>query len=182
MRELALVFVVAGTVCMPAHAGEYFAARIDGQILTISSRHRGEIDAPTTEKDQAGFTDVKISEDGNTVGWVTLEYAGASYPYPVALVLFRNGKVVQNFVEFGIDNGWTFVGNDSVIISRTFPHGPELFGFFHRRISDGALLGEYKCGYVYGPNGYELMDADPVPKWATSFAEECPSGVNGDAE
>ena len=124
-------------------------------------------------KDQAGFTDVRISEDGNTVGWVTLENCCASYSYAVTLVLFRGGKVVQQFFEFGTVKEWRFSGNDAVLVSRQFPHGPEYLGFYHRRISDGALLGEHECGFQHDTG--EPMDSGPLPKWAQPLGVACPA-------
>lgn len=178
MRSVALVLVVMAAIsAMTAYAGEYFDARIEGDALTISSRLWGDISAPRIEKEQVGFTDAAISEDGNTIGWVTLGFGNASYPFPLKLVLFRDGKVIQTFSEFGILTKWMFMGKDAVVVLRQFPHGPELLGFFHYRISDGALLGEYRCGYVYGSNGYELMEQELVPEWAIALAH-CPSGDN----
>ena len=166
LRAIALLMAA-----LPAYAGEYQAARIDGDVLTISSEH-GDIKAPKTEKEQAGFTNVHISQDGNTVGWVTLQYAGASYPYAVKLVLFRNGKVAQRFFDFGTVKEWAFSGDDAVLELRQFPHGPEYLGFIYRRISDGALLGRYECGYYHDTG--ELIKADRAPDWARPFEGHCP--------
>ena len=172
LRWLSLTLTtLAATGTLYAYAGVYRDARINGDVLTISSKH-GEIKAQKTEQEQARFTDVRISEDGNTVGWVTLVNCCASYPSGVSLVLFRGGKVVQNFFDFGTIKNWAFSGNDAVTVSRQFPHGPEYLGFFNRRITDGVLLGKYECGYSHDSG--ERISASPVPGWAHPFAGDCP--------
>jgi len=176
MKSVALALVVVtAIVATKTDAGEYLDARIEGKSLAITSRLHGAFDAPMTESEQAGFTDAAISEDGNTVGWVTLEYVNASYPYAVSLVLFRGGKVMRIFSEFGTLTKWKFSGNDAVVVLRELPHGLEFLGFFHYRISDGALLSEYRCGYVSGPDGDELVQQGPVPEWAAALGAHCPS-------
>jgi hypothetical protein len=59
---------------------------------------------------EAGFNDVKISDDKRTIGWSELfENGGTSYPIPEALAIYRSGKTITHIRQGQMLWDWTFL-------------------------------------------------------------------------
>jgi hypothetical protein len=69
----------------------------------------GHDKAVPKEKDQVGSSAVKIADDKKTVAWLA-EYDNCctSYPIPLALVVYRNGRVLQRLGDGLMIYDWRF--------------------------------------------------------------------------
>ncbi len=170
MMLRALVAAVAASSAFVASAAGYVvhAKPDDGSSLSLTRDGR-TVPAPRTEPEQAGFEQAQVSADGRTVGWVAqMPNCCTSYPLPLVLVLYRDGKVIRRFDEAPPIWDWAFVpGRDEVVIRQAYPHGPEFFTFTRLRIADGKALATYEC------NQDERVHA-PRPAWTRVIGEQCP--------
>lgn len=166
----AVVAAVAASSAFAAGAAGYAigAKADDGSSLSLARDGR-TVPAPKTEPEQAGFEQARVSADGRTVGWVAqMPNCCTSYPLPLVLVLYRDGKVIRRFDEAPPIWDWAFVpGRDEVVIRQAYPHGPEYFTFTRLRIADGKALASYECSQD------EKVHA-PRPAWTRVIAEPCP--------
>ena len=61
------------------------------------------------EKDQVGSDSIKIADDKKTVGWMILyENCCTSYPIPLVLVIYRDGRVQLRLKPGQMIYGWRF--------------------------------------------------------------------------
>ena len=75
-------------------------AEHDGSVHVMKSG--GQTDSVPKEKDQVGSSMIKIAEDGRTVGWTVLyDNCCTSYPIPLLLVIYKDGKVQQRLNKGG---------------------------------------------------------------------------------
>jgi hypothetical protein len=162
--------IAAAWACAAGAAGYAVQARPeDGSRLSFL-RDGHEIEAPRTEPGQAGFAQARVSADGRTAGWVAqMPNCCTSYPLPLVLVLYRDGKVIRRFDEAPPIWNWAFLpGRDEVVIQQAYPHGPEYLTFTRLRIADGKALARYAC------NQDERVHA-PRPAWTRVIDEPCPA-------
>ena len=134
----------------------------------VSDGHRFR--APKTEVDQQGFEQVKVSRDGQTVGWLAdKSNCCTSYPLPMVLVLWRGGKVIHRFTGAPPTFHWAFgPGADEVVLQQEYPHGPEYITYSRMRISSGKQLARYKCDQ-------NNRTKEPQPGWTRLVHRECPA-------
>ncbi|HEY9024861.1 MAG TPA: hypothetical protein VIP05_11220 [Burkholderiaceae bacterium] len=149
----------------------------DGQETLAIERDGRHLQAPRTEPGQEGFEQVRVSPDGRTVGWVArMPNCCTSYPVPLVLVLFRDGRVIRRFDEAPPIWHWAFSHDGrEVVTQQAVTHGPEYFHFARRRISDGRTLAEFDC------NQDEPVHA-PRPAWSRVVDVDCPDYVPPPAE
>ena len=85
-----------------AAAETYVQATVDpsGQLRIVTKEGR-EI-RPKKDSEQVAFDMVAISQDGMTVGWLALyPNCCTSYPIPLKLVMYTNGKI-RTFTGSGL--------------------------------------------------------------------------------
>lgn len=165
----AIAAASAGAACAAGYA--IHAKPDDASTLSLSQGGR-TIKAPRTEPEQAGFEQAQVSADGRTVGWIAqMPNCCTSYPLPLVLVLYRDGKVIRRFDEAPPIWHWAFVaGRDEVVIQQAYPHGPEFLTFTRLRIADGKALATYECDQ-------DEQVHEPRPAWTRVIDEECPDYV-----
>src|SRR5215475_13686573 len=124
-------------------AGElYVQATIDqeGQLHLVTADRR-QI-TPARAPDQVGFDKPAISADGTTVGWLALyPNCCTSYPIPLALVIYRDGKVRHTFGERFPIWKWRFEANGKqVAFAQETVHGHLGVHFELRDVETGQLI------------------------------------------
>ena len=127
-------------------AERYEKAAIDGKgkLRFIVAKH-GER-RPKKARDQVRFDAATISDDGTTVGWLALyPNCCTSYPIPLALVIYRNGKIIRRFDGNGMAIWvWQFeAGGRQVAFEQETVHGHAGVHYELRDIDSGSLLAEY---------------------------------------
>jgi hypothetical protein len=143
---------------LSAHAAErYESARIDGagqlRLVTTTQAQR----LPEKQTEQVGFDAPAISADGGTVGWLALfPNCCTSYPIPLALVIYRDGKVARRFKGNGMPVWtWRFEADGrQVAFEQETVHGHLGVHYELHAVDSGKLLATY--------------DGDPAadaPKW-----------------
>src|SRR6266700_1859526 len=111
MKSIALSLLLLPLLSCAAATYTHAVVSEDGKKLRFLA-DEVEIDAPVAVSEQEGFDKPQISEDGHTIGWLALTpNCCTSYPLPTGLVVFRNGRIVQDFAEAPPIWRWTFVHN-----------------------------------------------------------------------
>ncbi len=130
------------------------------------------VDAPLAVSEQEAFDKPQISADGHTIGWLALTpNCCTSYPLPTGLVVFRNGRIVQDFAEAPPIWRWAFVHNATqVAYAKHPPHGRFTVEYKLRRISDGTLVDRYSCDQ----DDAAQMSGKNAPRWVLAVAFTCP--------
>src|SRR5271167_3479994 len=137
IRRLYLVALVIMVSVSLSHSqdataiAKAYIADADGPIVTHDAGVVHVVDGsgkdivPPKEKDQIACSDPKISADKQTAGWlVDYENCCTSYPIPLTLVLYRNGRVVQRIAPGQMIYAWHFWKNDEVAVSDGPTHNP----------------------------------------------------------
>jgi len=77
------------------------------------------------EKDQEGAEKIQVAADGKTVGWLVESSACCvSYPVPLELVLWRNGRILRRVHPGMAVWSWAFLENGNKVAFRMSPlHG-----------------------------------------------------------
>lgn len=122
----------------------------DKQVQILS--YGKEIPAPK-EKDQVSCSSPKLAEDGKTAGWL-VEYDNCctSYPLPLSLVVYRNGKVVQRWKPGQSIWDWQFLQKGKQVAFWTGPtHGNFVSHFELHDVNSGKLLADW-TGRVNEPH------------------------------
>ena len=158
---LALLVLALG-----ARAGERYATaqlQPDGRLRLTTTR--GAVawaprDTAREDQPQAAFAEPRIAPDRATVGWLAL-YPGCcqSYPVPLELVLFRDGKVLHALTGAGMPIWhWRFAGEgDAVAFVQRPTHGAAPDHYELRDVASGRLRAEFD---------HDDGDAAPLPAWA----------------
>ncbi len=111
------------------------------------------------EKKQVGCDHVSVAEDRRTVGWsVLVENCCTSYPVPIAVVLYRDGK--KTVIATGqMISQWRFVGRGERVAA--------LSGPVHGYASEAVLVDARSGKRLESWNGQGT-----VPQWAKGWEEE----------
>jgi hypothetical protein len=140
MQELLAIFCLSLLACPlsfaangPAVTNAY--ADVKGWLHVISADGRDHLIGPKKWQSGGGYGVVKISPDGESVGWLAKQMltslqAGANYSYPVALelVIWKQGHVIRRFSSEQAIQNWIFLkGGDEVAFSRAPLHGPGVY-------------------------------------------------------
>ena len=159
--SLLLSFLLALPLSLAASEA-YIEATVDkeGQLHIITADHRDIM--PKKDHDQVGFAKPTISDDSTTVGWLALyPNCCTSYPIPLALVIYRDGKVLRTFGERFPVWRWRFeVEGTQVAFAQETVHGHLGVHFELRDIESGHLIAEH--------------DGDPepnAPQWIRDVAD-----------
>jgi hypothetical protein len=131
-----------------------------------------KLDAPLAVSEQEAFDKPQISADGHTIGWLALTpNCCTSYPLPTGLVLFSNGRIIQDFAEAPPIWRWAFVHNAAeVAYAKHPPHGRFVVEYKLRRVSDGKLVDRYTCDQ----DDETQMSGKHAPAWVLTVAFTCP--------
>jgi hypothetical protein len=120
----------------------------------------------SADQKQTSASQIQISADKHSAGWV-LEYSGigASYSQGIVLVIFRSGKVIQDFLEAGgyIFSNWHFVeGAQQVGFCQVLMHGagPNPHCELHS-LPEGRLLKQWSAD--------ESKNDEEPPAWVKPF-------------
>ncbi len=142
----------------------YVSATIDdhGQLRIVTKGGREIV--PMKEREQVGFRQPRISEDGRVVGWLA-EFPNCctSYPIPLKLVLYLNGRV-RMFTGIGLPVWqWGFQdGGKRVAFEQETVHGGLGVHYELRDVANGRLIAEY--GPEVGPDN-QALPVQNVPQW-----------------
>lgn|SRR5215831_3495058 len=139
----------------------YIEATVDkaGQLHIVTADHRDIM--PEKDHEQVGFDKPAISEDHTTVGWLALyPNCCTSSPIPLALVIYRNGKVVHTFGERFPVWQWRFEAHGTqVALAQETVHGHLGVHFELRDLASGHVIAAH--------------DGDPepdAPQWIRDVA------------
>jgi hypothetical protein len=96
------------------------------------------------ERDQVDCASAKIAEDKRTAGWlVDFNNCCTSYPVPLVLIVYRDGKIVQRFDEGPIWD-WQFLKSGKQVAFWAGPtHGAFTPHFELHDVRSGRLLAEW---------------------------------------
>jgi hypothetical protein len=155
------VFLLAAFPCL---AAQYGSARVSdkGELEIQAGKH--SLFAPRLDSDQVGFEQAAISPDRSTVGWLALyPNCCTSYPLPLTLVLFRDGRILRKIYGDGTPIWkWNFVGDGSrIALRQETAHGSMNTHYELREASSGRRIATY-----------DSADHRPVPKWARVIATQ----------
>lgn len=140
-----VIAVISIFMCLPAFAGSYMSTEksIDKSHLVITRTNGKKTEAPTIPK-QVGFDSVKISPNGNYVGWLAM-FANVSYPVPMYLVVMDPAGHIKKFSGYALIFEWCFLPDSkSVAYMSSSLHFTDGEDFEWRSLKDKHLLGEYE--------------------------------------
>ncbi len=139
----AIVFLVL--FAAPAVAETYTQAKVDpsGDLRILTKDGREII--PKKEPDQVAFDKVEVSPDGHAVGWLALfPNCCTSYPIPLKLVIYANGKL-RTFTGSGLPVWrWCFeAGGKQLAFEQETVHGGMGIHYELHDVRTGRLLSKY---------------------------------------
>ena len=151
---------------LPAAAAEHYRAaevQTDGRLRLTTTRGATRWapgDTSALPEPQSAFDEARISADGATVGWLAL-YPGCcqSYPLPLALVLYRDGRELRSLTGAGMPIWhWHFVhGGREVAYLQRPSHGAAPDHYELRDVASGRLRAQFD---------HEDGERAPLPAWA----------------
>jgi hypothetical protein len=112
------------------------------------------------EQPQAAFEEARIAPDHATVGWLALYPSCCqSYPIPLELILFRDGKVLRSLTGAGMPIWhWRFVDHGRAVAFVQRPtHGAAPDHYELHDVASGRLLADFD---------HDEADPAPLPAWA----------------
>ena len=162
--------IVTALVALPAFAAtRYRAADVlpDGRLrltTTDGATLFAPLDTGGEGESQAAFAEARIASDRTTVGWLAL-YPGCcqSYPVPLELKLFRDGRVVRALTGAGMPIWhWRFADHGrSVAFVQRPTHGAAPDHYELHDVASGRLLAQFD---------HDEGDRTPLPTWTRGLA------------
>jgi hypothetical protein len=124
--------------------------------------------APKTEDSQAGFSELDVASDRQTVGWgETYWEGGQSYPVPLVLTLYRSGKILQRIRQGQMLWVWAFLdGANRVAALWGTTHGSDSGTYRLYDVKTGQMLAEF-----YGEEDIRDLDGN-APDWVKQLAQK----------
>ena len=182
-RARALVTVCSAValsgVLVRAATETYVEATIDAnghlRVVTLTGKviQPKPLPARPNVGDQVGFDQVAISPDGRVVGWLALyPNCCASYPIPLALVLYSNGKT-RTFKgnELPVWR-WRFEAEGKqVAFEQETVHGGIGVHYELRETLTGRLVEEYNPPPSQPPTDDRNPNPRDAPSWVTRLDE-----------
>jgi hypothetical protein len=172
-RYSALAALCAAVVLAVASASAatetYVRATIDesGRLRIVTAA--GRVILPKRLTTQVGFDKIAISPDGRVVGWVALyPNCCTSYPIPLRLVLYSNGKT-RTLTGSGLPIWrWCFEADGrQVAFEQETVHSGIGIHYELRDVATGRLVDEYNPPPEHdGDAGATPRD---VPKWVAEL-------------
>ncbi len=103
-----------------------------------------------------------VAADGRTVAWIAnFWFCCTSYPIPLRLLVFRDGRILQRFGERAIFRFVFVKGGAELAYYMDLLHGPSGAQCMLRSVRTGNLLDER-----------HINDGKPLPSWAYPFRAE----------
>lgn len=174
-----LAIALVCLVCCEAatSAQRYIAVTPGDEIKALAIKtDSGNLQAPFTETDQASFGSVRISPTGDSVGWLALvTNCCTSYPLPLALVIFRDGKVAYQFREDSAIWRWTYLAHGTQVAYQwSLPHGFIPTYYTLRSLRTGVVLDRFVCGI--NESTHEYIKPAHIPDWVRAVEPKytCP--------
>jgi hypothetical protein len=175
-RTLAVWAAVAAAAVSASAATETYAeANIDanGQLRIVTAAGHvirpGPLPARPNVGDQVGYDQVAISPDRRLVGWLALyPNCCTSYPIPLALVVYSNGKT-RRFTGNDLPVWrWRFeAAGRQVAFEQETVHGATGVHYELRDVSTGRLIDQYNPTSPRNPTPDRVADVKDVPSWVT---------------
>lgn len=159
------------TVAAPAAAGGWVtaAALEDGGKQLVLMTRSGPKSAPR-EADQVGFSQPRVSSDGQYAGWlVLLPNCCTSYPISLTLIVMGPRRSVHRFEGPQATFGWCFAESAAAVVYRRAAlHGAGSEYFEMRSLRDGRLLRRHET-----PTRADLsaVTEAALPQWAQCAAQ-----------
>lgn len=110
---------------------------------------------------QEGFSDVQLAEDRQTIGWAEMyDNCCTSYSVPLAVVLYRSGKVRCHLQSGQMMWNWMFLKRGARVAIVWGPtHGPEIGDYRLYDVKSCKVLSQ-----VYGDPETQALKND-APEW-----------------
>jgi hypothetical protein len=159
-----LLIASANKVSAASQAWEISSVKNVGPGLKITLADLREITvSPDKKKDESKFDKVKVSPNGEEVGWV-IDYPDHANPnredIPGKLVIWRAGRIERQFSPDQVLWGWTFRTGDRVAYASGPMHFVQGFHCELRDIHSGRLLSKWDGKPDEDPN---------APDWTKSL-------------
>ena len=156
-RAIALVFCATTLLAQPQSTRTVEKAYVDGKGSVHIVEEGGKEIPVAKEKDQVGSEQLTIADDKQTVGWLAdYENCCTSYPIPLGVVIWRDGKVRQ------------ILGDGMMIYDWRFWEGGKQAAFCSGTVH-GDSGGHCELHDVESGKTLETIDGhlnDDSPKWA----------------
>jgi hypothetical protein len=156
---LALLLVAAPLCGQAPETYETAIVDANGHLHIVTSDRR-QIQPPQ-DPNQVGFDKAAISPDRLAVGWLALfPNCCTSYPIPLKLVVYTNGRV------------HTFVGAGLPVWKWRFDSASKLVAFYQETVH-GGIGGHYEVREIATGRlvaQYEPHDSGSPPPWVAPFA------------
>jgi hypothetical protein len=173
-RFISILAVFALPAALASAQERYVAASVDkGGVLRIVTA-TGSVVVPEREPErksigkQVGYADIKISPNGLAVGWRALyPNCCTSYPIPLALVVYSNGRK-RSYTGNGVPIWeWRFMAAGTQIAFRQETvHGSMSVNYELRSVLNGELVARYSP--EYGPDN-RPREVQQIPEWVAAF-------------
>jgi len=149
-----LVLAMAPTAVLMAYCFAGSSGLKSTEIIKVDIDSSGKVHlldsaghevVPPADKNQADCRSAKIAEDRRTVGWLA-EYPNAdnSYPLPLILVIYRDGRVIQQIEPGQCIWDWQFLERGAEVVFWTGPtHGDFVPHCELHDVSNGKLLAHW---------------------------------------
>jgi len=161
LRALICTLLLLTPPSRPSGAEELSNVFVDSEgRVHLTGRAGGDRLAPKL-KDQISVRDAKLAPDMRTAGWlVEYENCCTSYPIPLTLVLYRNGRIRREIRPGQMIYDWRFRegGRETALCE----------GTVHGKVEPHCLL--YDCGS--GKLLEEWRGGGEAPGWATGLRRE----------
>jgi len=165
--------MAAGAIALwlsPVFAAEtYLRASVDydGQLRIMTAS--GQTIEPRRDEDQVAFGTPRISPDGRTVGWLA-EYQNCctSYPIPLRLVIYRDGRSRSHSGNGLIVSLWAFQARGKhVAFKQETVHSALGVHYELRDVVTGRRLAQWDP--AYGRDNRLLPRQKDVPGWVAEL-------------
>ena len=108
-RAIALVFCATNLLAQAPPVARVQKAYVDDKGQVHIAEEGGKDVIVPREKGQVGSSELKIADDKRTVGWEAAnENCCTSYPIPLSVVIWRDGKVRQKLGDGLMIYDWRF--------------------------------------------------------------------------
>jgi hypothetical protein len=117
----------------------------DGTDIVVPNE-RGDFSENDQVIPQESFSDIRLAEDSQTIGWLaSYMMCAQSYACPLELIIFRSGHILHILApSYGIFWSWNFLnGGKRVAACSGFPHGDNSGACELYDTTTGRKLAEY---------------------------------------
>ena len=177
MLRLFIVLCLVARAAFAATSPAVKNAFVDGKgsVHIVTEDGREQTINPEKWQEGGGFTDISVTPDGRTVGWVANQMltpleGGTNYEYAVGVSIdvWRDGQVIQRLSpDAFVIREWIFLKNGEEVAVHTAPtHGTDFFGCTQFDVRTGKNLAHWSIdrrNYVVPEWAKPLLVNDPLP-------------------